>query len=146
MDTTAVDELLARMDDLQGLDRHLGVEVAEASADRVVLTLAVDSRHTQGYGIVHGGIYATLAETAASLGAVLWVLGRGGGGAVGLSNATEFLRATRGGTLTATATPLQRGRSVQLWQVVTTDDQGRLVASSSVRLFNLAAGDPRLGG
>jgi uncharacterized protein (TIGR00369 family) len=56
---------------------------------------------------------------------------------VGQSNQTDFLRATREGTLTATATPVHVGRSVQLWAVDITDDDGRLCAQSRVRLFNL---------
>jgi uncharacterized protein (TIGR00369 family) len=61
------------------------------------------------------------------------------GKVVGVSNTTDFLRAVREGRLTATATPVHRGRSQQLWQVEVTDASTRLVARGQVRLQNLAA-------
>jgi uncharacterized protein (TIGR00369 family) len=60
-----------------------------------------------------------------------------GGRTVGVSNATSFLRAVSEGTLAIVATPLHRGRTLQLWQVLITDEEGRLVAKSDVRLANL---------
>jgi 1,4-dihydroxy-2-naphthoyl-CoA hydrolase len=119
-------------------DALLGLEHVELGGERVVVRLDVDpARHGQVHGIVHGGVYCTLAETAASIGAALARGGEGAVGAVGLSNSTDFLRATRSGVLTATATPVHVGRSVQLWQVVIEDDGGRAVARSTVRLFNV---------
>lgn len=56
---------------------------------------------------------------------------------VGVNNSTDFLRAVREGTLTGEATPLHQGRLQQLWQVVVTDETGRLVARGQVRLQNL---------
>ena len=122
-----------------GLNTQLGFEFAEATAQRVVLTVEVDDRHRQPYGLVHGGVYCAMAETAASVGAALASADLDDArGAVGVSNRTDFLRATREGTLTATATPLQVGRRLQLWQVrTTTDDGGDDVAHSLVRLSNV---------
>ncbi len=117
-------------------DDMLGLSLVEVGPDKVVATLTIDERHHQPYGIVHGGLYCSMAETAASIGAAV-AQGEEGGGAVGQSNHTDFLRATREGTLTATATPVHVGRSVQLWQVDIADDEGRLVAQSKVRLFNV---------
>lgn len=116
----------------------LGVEFVELTPSRVVATLVVQAKHTQPYGIVHGGVYCTLAETVASIGAVL-ALGGDGAGAVGQSNQTDFLKATRvGATVRATASPVHVGRSVQLWGIDITDEQGRLCAQSRVRMFNIA--------
>jgi uncharacterized protein (TIGR00369 family) len=59
-------------------------------------------------------------------------------GAVGLSNKTDFLRATTEGVLLGTATPIHRGRTQQLWQVdVTRETDGKLVAQGQVRLQNV---------
>ena len=122
-----------------GLDDHLGLRYLTFSASEVVATLTISSEHHQPYGIVHGGVYRAMAETVASIGAALAVRETApGAGAVGQSNHTDFLRATREGTLTARATPVHVGRSVQLWQVDITDDEDRLVAQSKVRLFNVA--------
>jgi 1,4-dihydroxy-2-naphthoyl-CoA hydrolase len=119
-----------------GFIKLLGLRVEEASGDRVVLTCPVTPDLHQPYGLVHGGVHATMAETAASIGAALWFGDRGK--VVGISNHTDFLRAVRGGRLRAEATPLARGRTTQLWQVAIGDDQGRLVAHAKVRLQNVA--------
>ncbi len=117
------------------LDELLGIRVEEVSGDRVVAVCPVTPDLHQPYGLVHGGVYAALAETAASHGASSWLTGRGG--TFGISNHTDFLRPVREGTLRAEATPLARGRTTQLWQVAISDDQDRLVAHGRVRLINL---------
>ena len=119
-----------------GFVKLLGLRIEEASGDRVVLTCPVTPDLHQPYGLVHGGVHATLAETAASVAGALWFGARGK--VVGVSNHTDFLRAVRDGVLRAEATPLARGRTTQLWQVLISDDQDRLVAHAKVRLQNVA--------
>jgi uncharacterized protein (TIGR00369 family) len=119
-----------------GLIKLLGIRIEEASGDRVVLTCPVTPDLHQPFGLVHGGVYATLAETAASVAGASWFGDRGK--VVGVSNHTDFLRAVRGGELRAEATPLARGRTTQLWQVEIRDEQHRLVAHAKVRLQNVA--------
>lgn len=116
---------------------HSGIELTEASADSAVGHILITENHRQPYGVVHGGVYCTLAETLASTGAALWAIGEGMAGAVGVTNKTDFLRPTKEGTLTGTATPIHRGRSQQLWQVNITRDDGKLAAQSQVRLHNV---------
>jgi 1,4-dihydroxy-2-naphthoyl-CoA hydrolase len=118
-----------------GLDGLLGIRVEEVSGDRVVAVCPVTPDLHQPYGLVHGGVYAVLAETTASYGAAAWLGDRGG--TFGISNHTDFLRPVREGTLRAEATPLARGRTTQLWQVAISDDRDRLVAHGRVRLINL---------
>jgi 1,4-dihydroxy-2-naphthoyl-CoA hydrolase len=125
-----------------GLAGHLGIEFTELSPDRAVLTLKIQPELHQPHGIVHGGIYCTLVETAASTGATVWLGERGH--VVGVSNQTDFLRAIREGLLTATATPLHRGHLQQLWVVEIVDESGRLAARGQVRLQNITDPD-RLG-
>lgn len=74
-------------------------------------------------------------ESAASWGASLWLGERGT--VVGVANQTDFLKAAAAGRMTATATPIHRGRSQQLWLVEIVDEQQRLVARGQVRLQNL---------
>jgi 1,4-dihydroxy-2-naphthoyl-CoA hydrolase len=129
---------------LGGFNELLGIRVEEASPERVVVRLRVDERHLQPYGIVHGGVHATLAEMAASIGAALSALHRDPrSGAVGLENHTTFLRAARDGAdLTAVATPLHAGRRTQSWQVEIRDEtNGKLVARSTVRLLTTSPSD-----
>ena len=118
-----------------GFDKLVGIRFEEASGDRVVAVVPVGPDLHQGYGIVHGGVYATAVESAASVGAALWLGARGR--AVGIANHTDFLRPVREGELRVEATPLARGQSTQLWQVAISDQQGRLVAHGEVRLMHL---------
>jgi uncharacterized protein (TIGR00369 family) len=120
----------------EGFDAAQGFTFPEAGPDRVVLTWDVGAVNRQPYGLVHGGTYCGAIESAASWGAALWFGDRGR--VVGVANHTDFLRAARDGTMTATATPIHRGRSQQLWLVEVTDEQQRLVARGQVRLQNLA--------
>jgi uncharacterized protein (TIGR00369 family) len=121
----------------QGLTKVLGFVFEEATADRVVLSWTTGPEHLQPYGIVHGGVHCAAVETSASVGAALWYGERGK--VVGVANHTNFLRAAREGErIVATATPIHRGRSQQLWQVEVVDSEQRLVAKGEVRLQNLA--------
>lgn len=122
-----------------GLDTLLGFRYGETSGDRVVLTWRITPDLRQPLGIVHGGVYCAAVESAASIGAALWFGERGS--VVGVANQTDFLRAVSEGELTATATPLHRGRSQQLWLVEIVDDEQRLLARGQVRLQNLTASD-----
>lgn len=121
---------------ITGLNEALGFTLDQAGPDRVVMSWTAGPQHLQPYGIVHGGVYCSAVEAAASIGAALWFGDRGT--VVGVANHTNFLRAVReGAQLTATATPVHRGRSQQLWQVEVVDEDDRLTARGEVRIQNL---------
>jgi 1,4-dihydroxy-2-naphthoyl-CoA hydrolase len=121
----------------------LGLRFDEVGPDRVVISWDVTPSLHQPYGIVHGGVHASVVETAASIAGATWLGDRGQ--VVGVNNSTDFLRAVREGTLRAVAEPVHRGRLQQLWLVEIRDEAGRLVARGQVRLQNIADAD-RLGG
>jgi len=132
-------------DPTAGFNGLIGIEYDEATSQRVVLGLEIDDRHYQPYGLVHGGTYCALVETAASFGAALAAMEKGMTGAVGVSNSTDFYRSHRTGRILATATPVHQGRTQQVWQVdVTRADDGVLLARGQVRLQNIA--DPAVIG
>jgi 1,4-dihydroxy-2-naphthoyl-CoA hydrolase len=134
---TAVD-FSALPPSMPGLDTHLGINLVEASSDRVVMSWKVRAEITQPYGIVHGGTYCTAVESSASVGAALWYRDQvEDGRVVGVSNQTDFYRAVTSGELTAVALPIHRGRSQQVWRVDITDEDDRLVAQGQVRLQNM---------
>lgn len=118
-------------------DDYLGIEYTELSGDRVVATWTADERHHQPYGIVHGGVHATLVESLGSVGAAIWYGERGR--CVGVSNATDFYRAVSTGRMTSVGTPVHQGRSQQVWLVETRDEDGRLVSRGQLRVQNLPA-------
>lgn len=121
-----------------GLDGELGLVHVSVSGDSVVATLDIAAKHHQPFGIVHGGVYCAVAESVASIGGFAWLQESGiGGTAVGVNNNTDFLRSVSSGTVTATGTPIHRGRRQQLWRVSMVGDGDRLLAISQVRLQNI---------
>lgn len=119
--------------------RLTGIELTHASADHCDGRLVVNENHHQPYGVVHGGVYCTMIESLASAGAALWAISQGMAGVVGLTNKTDFIRATSDGVLIGKATPIHRGRTQQLWQVdITRESDGKLTAQGQVRLQNVS--------
>jgi uncharacterized protein (TIGR00369 family) len=116
-------------------DDAIGLRIESASVDRVTASVDIDpKRHMQALGLVHGGVYASIAETLASLGCALNVL-PDGKSAAGMENHTSFMRSiTTAQRVEAVAEPIHRGRTTHAWEVRITDGEGRLVARSYVRL------------
>ncbi len=114
-----------------------GFEPTEISGARVagVVELGPD-QHTP-WGVVHGGVYCSVIESAASIGASTAVADKGMF-AVGVNNNTDFIRSMTSGRVDVVAEPVQQGRTQQLWQVlITRADDGKLVARGQVRLQNV---------
>jgi 1,4-dihydroxy-2-naphthoyl-CoA hydrolase len=115
----------------------LDVEVIEGGPEKVVLRLPVTWKVHQPYGILHGGVSALLAESAASFGAALAAgLERQ---VVGIELNASHLRSVRDGHITATATPLRVGRTVQVWSIAVTDDEDRAICAARCTLAVLGA-------
>lgn len=116
----------------RGVMGLLGIETVHAAPDRVELRLMVDGRLHQPYGILHGGVSALLAETAASFGGSL--AAPAGHHVVGIELNASHLRPMRQGFLTAVATPVRTGRAVQVWAISLTDATGREICRSRCTL------------
>jgi 1,4-dihydroxy-2-naphthoyl-CoA hydrolase len=110
-----------------GFDRHYGLEMLSVSDEEVVGRVVTEPHHLQPFGLVHGGVFASIAESLASIGTFYGVRDDGMA-AMGLSNQTSFLRPMFGGTIHAVARRRHRGRSTWVWEVDVTDDDGRLCA------------------
>ncbi len=123
--------------DATNVHDYLGVRTLEATADRVVLALDVTPRVHQPFGIMHGGVSALLAEGAASLGGVLNV--DGAHAVVGTELNISHLRPIRSGVVTATATPIRKGRTVQVWAIELTDERGRQISVARCSLQVVSA-------
>lgn len=111
----------------------LGIEIVEASKERVVGRMPVGPKVHQPFGLLHGGASVALAETVASTAGWMQV-DREKEGVVGLEINANHLRAKRDGMLTAVATPLHIGRKTHVWDVRITDEQGKLVCVSRCTL------------
>jgi uncharacterized protein (TIGR00369 family) len=118
----------------------LDIEFSERGPTRVAGSIAADERHHQPWGLVHGGLYTAAIESFATMGAYEAVKDQGQM-AVGVTNVTDFLRPHRSGRLAVVATPIQQGRTQQLWLVeIRRPSDDKLVARGQVRLQNIEAG------
>ncbi len=116
-----------------GFDGILGLSVTELSEERVSGRVTVRDELLQPTALVHGGVYAAIAESLASWGTAYRVIPEGSV-AVGMSNQTSFLRPIREGTIHATAIAKHRGRTTWVWEIEISDDQGRLCVLSRVTI------------
>ena len=125
------------LDDASAFLRAAGLVFDEITATRVVGHLDLNPDHHTPWGIVHGGVYTTAVESAASVGASAAVRDQGQV-AVGLTNTTHFLRSATHGRVSVADAAVSQGRTQQLWRVDLTDEAGRLIAHGEVRLQNIA--------
>jgi 1,4-dihydroxy-2-naphthoyl-CoA hydrolase len=110
-----------------GFAEMIGVEWVDLDPDNARARISVQPHHLQPFGVVHGGVYASLAESlcsASTYGAVR----DEGMVALGQSNDTNFLRAISDGHVNAAAHTRHRGRTTWLWDVEISDDAERLCA------------------
>lgn len=116
-----------------GMAAAIGIQITSLAKDKVVATMPVDNRTRQPFGLLHGGASAALAETVASIGAYLNV-DQATQAAVGVELNANHIRGKTEGTVTATATPVHRGRTIQVWEIRIEDEQSRLVCVSRCTL------------
>jgi 1,4-dihydroxy-2-naphthoyl-CoA hydrolase len=112
-----------------GFAEEIGVEWIDFDPEGAHARIVVEPRHLQLNGVVHGGVYASLAESLASA-ATYRAVKENGEVAFGMANDTSFLRAITEGHVNATARARQQGRTTWVWDVELTDDEGRVCALS----------------
>jgi len=114
-----------------------GLVLDKVETSHVTGWIDLGSEHHQPWGLVHGGVYTTAIESAASVGAST-AAREHGLVAVGVNNNANFLRSMTEGRVTVDARAIQQGRTQQLWEVRVTDYHARLIATGQVRLQNIA--------
>ena len=117
----------------QTLDGVLGFETLEVGPEHARSRALATSSLKQPYGLVHGGVYAAMAESLASQ-ATARAVHADGNVAVGLSNHTSFMRPVLDGYVHASGRRVHRGSTTWIWEVELTDDDGRLCALSRVTM------------
>ncbi|MFL5869961.1 MAG: PaaI family thioesterase [Solirubrobacterales bacterium] len=110
-----------------GLGDLIGLEYLDMGPEEVRARLEVTDEVRQPVGLVHGGVFASMAESMCS--AATWFAVKDGGmAAMGQSNSATFIRPITEGHVRATARPRHRGRTTWVWDVEITDDEERLCA------------------
>lgn len=123
---------------IHGFDRLYGLEFLSVSDTEVRARVAVRPEVKQPAGLVHGGIYASIAESITSM-ATHVAVAAGGEMAMGLSNSTSFLRPITQGTVHAVATRVHRGRTTWVWDVRFSDDDDHTCAVTRMTIAVRAA-------
>ncbi len=114
-------------DGMVGFDRLYGLSITACSEQEASGEIEVTDDLRQPVGLLHGGVFASIAESLASMATAIAVL-RDGKVAVGLSNSTSFLRPVTSGRVRAQARRIHRGRTTWVWDVSFTDEAGSLCA------------------
>ena len=126
----------------KGMAEAIGIEITSLTPEKVVATMPVDDRTKQPFGLLHGGASAALAETVASLGAYMNV-DQATQAAVGVELNANHIRGKTDGIVTATATPLHRGRTIHVWEIRIEDEESRLVCVSRCTLAIVSRPQPK---
>jgi uncharacterized protein (TIGR00369 family) len=117
------------------LDKKMGIEIIEASPQRMVGTMPVEG-NTQPSGLLHGGANVVLAETLGSVGTHLHA--GPNRRIVGIDvNATHHKSATSG-KVTAVATAVTLGKTLCCYEVEITNDKGERTCSARITCLILA--------
>lgn len=111
----------------------LGIEHREITKEKIVLIMPVTPKTHHPWGSLHGGVSVVLAETAATMGAVMNI-DQEKQFAVGLEINANHIRPKRDGILTATATPAHIGHAVSVWDIRIVDEKGNLICTSRCTL------------
>ena len=113
--------------ELPGFDGLYGLQIDALSDEEVRGKVPVRDELRQPAGLVHGGVFASIAESMTSM-ATWFAVQAQGMTAQGLSNQTSFLRPILDGTIHAVARRRHRGRTTWVWEVEISDDAQRLCA------------------
>ena len=110
-----------------GFDKVYGLEIVSMNDEEVRARITVRPEVLQPAGLVHGGVFASMAESMTSI-ATWKAVQPEGKSAMGQSNQTSFLRPIVDGTIHATGRRRHKGRTTWVWEVDITDDDDRLCA------------------
>lgn len=131
-------KLKARVNQLLDSDKHmgdaLGIQFTSFKEDELIATMPVNENSTQPFGLLHGGASVALAETLASVGA--WLnIEEEGKTAVGVEINANHLRPVRkGNSVKGVATPIHKGRQLQVWETKIYSNNDKLACVSRCTL------------
>lgn len=123
--------------------RHLPMKLASIELDRAVVACETETCHLQPFGIVHGGVLATLIDTA-TFWSVFMRLSQDAG-LVNIDLKLNYLRPVSNGTITAKGKCIRSGRSVSYAEARVEDAAGKLLAHGTSTLMTLPGKGIQLG-
>ncbi len=121
--------------------QHLGMEWVAIGDDYLKMSMPVDERTKQPYGLLHGGASCALAETIGSIASAL-IIDPDKSICVGIEINANHVRSAREGYVTATCTPLHIGASTHVWDIKIHDEREKLVCISRLTVAILKKPQP----
>ncbi len=120
------------------INKHLGIEFIELGPDYIIARMPVEDFTRQSRGVLHGGASCVLAESLGSIASNL-CLDMRKQKAVGLEINANHLRPVSSGYVTGKTTVVSLGRSVHVWNIDISNDQGKLncVSRLTTAIVNL---------
>lgn len=107
----------------------LGMEWTAIGDDFLQISMPVNERTKQPYGIMHGGASCAIAETVGSVASAL-VIDLNKFYCVGLEINANHLRSVKGGVVTGKSRPLHLGKTTHVWDIKIYDEDEKLVCVS----------------
>jgi uncharacterized protein (TIGR00369 family) len=105
----------------------MGVQVVEATQEKIVATMLVRPDLCTVGNVCHGGAYMAFADTVGAIGTVMNL--PSGTRTTTIESKTNFLGAAQVNTrITAESTPIHRGKTTQVWQTMIRSEAGKLCA------------------
>ena len=117
----------------------LGIKYTDIGEDYLVATMPVTSKVYQPSGILHGGATVALAESVGSM-AAHYFIDNTRHEVRGLEIAANHLRSVREGFVTATAKPINKGKTTHLWEIRVVDEHDKLVSLCKLTIIVLTKG------
>lgn len=110
----------------KSMDDALGIQFEHIESQKLTASMPVNEKTRQPFGLLHGGASVALAETLASVGALVNI-DQTKKTAVGLEINANHIRSARNGKVIGTARPIHRGAQTQVWEIRITTESGKLV-------------------
>ena len=105
----------------------LEIEFIDAGEDFLVAKMPVNPRIHQPMGLLHGGASVALAESVGSAASMLFVNPEESE-IRGIEISANHLRSKKEGIVFGTAKIIHKGRSLHLWEIKITDEEGNLIS------------------
>ena len=118
----------------KGLLKTLEIKFTDVGSDFLTATMPVNEKVYQPDGILHGGATVALAETVGS--AAVAVLTKNSNLTIrGIEINANHIKSVKKGTVIATAKPIHLGKTIQLWEIRTVDEENQLISISKLTTY-----------
>ena len=118
----------------RGLLKTLGIKFIDVGNDFLTASMPVNEKVYQPDGILHGGATVALAETVGS--AAVAVLTKNSNLTIrGIEINANHIKSVKNGNVIATAKPIHLGKTIQLWEIRTTDQENQLISISKLTTY-----------